>query len=94
MKILINWNNEIVGNYEINLNNNIVQLLKCVPSHMENLSMKDRYIDTINFIVSSFSFILDKNVEYNNLEFAETIRKYYTLDNLKVKYVYEFLINM
>lgn len=94
MKILVKWDDEIKGNYEINLNDKIVKLLKCVPGHMENDTYKERYVETINHIVSCFNFILDKNVEYNNIEFAEAIKEYYSLDNLKIKYAYEFLMAM
>ena len=91
MKIINNYNGSKVS-VNIVYNESLDNLLKQVPSHMKNLSYKERFIDTIEYIVSCYSYLLPVNVELNNIQFAELIKKYYSLDNERNNYVYDFLM--
>ena len=79
---------------DIVLNDTIVELLQYVPCHMKELSLVDRYKETLSFIINSFGYLLQKNIPYNNKEFAKVIKEHYCLSNPRTKYVYEFLMNI
>ena len=77
---------------DVVVNDKLVKLLNCVPSHMKNLSYKERFLDTIDYIVGAYSYLLPKHEEFNNYMFAEYIKQHYSLENGRNNYVYEFLM--
>ena len=61
---------------------------------MKQLRYKDLFKEIIDYIVTSYSYLLPIGKEFNNIEFAEIIKRYYGLDSKRVRYVYDFLMNL
>jgi len=50
--------------------------------------------EMLEYIISCFGFLIEGfNKTVNAQEFAELIKQSYSLENLKTKYVYEFMLN-
>ena len=91
-KVKVLRNGKIKIEETVDLNDKIVKMLNNVPEHIEKLNSKEKYLEILKHINHSFSFLLEKNRKYDNYQFAAEIKKYYGLENPKVKYFYDFLI--
>ena len=94
MEIKKLWNGEVECSYNIHLNDKIVRLLKCRPEWNEGWTLGEIYKLNINDVINMHSWILNRNKTYDNITFAEAIKKHYDIDCLQYKYFYEFLMAM
>jgi hypothetical protein len=68
-------------------------LTRLEDNQMENTGMNNANLD---YVVNNYGFLIKhpaQKREYNNTQFAEAIKKHYSLDDPRNKYCYDFCLN-
>jgi len=73
---------------------NTVQYNKLLKDGKQYYENSQDFKNTLEYIITAYIFLIEGfNKVVTAQEFAELIKKYYSMDNLKNRFAYEFMMN-